>query len=49
MKAFYKEVYRSQKRGTAQFFDVDGVTILKEKDLTLNRFAQHFDQLPNVK
>ena len=28
---------------------MDEVTILKEKDQTLNRFAQHFDQLLNVK
>ena len=51
MKAFYnglREVYGPQKRGTAQLFDVDGITILKEKDQTLNRFAQHFDQLLNV-
>ena len=27
---------------------MDGVTILKEKDQTLDRFAQHFDQLLNV-
>ena len=51
MKAFYsglREVYGPQKRGTAHLIGEDGVTILKEKDETLNRFAQHFDQLLNV-
>ena len=37
-----------QKRGTGQLVAEDGVTLLKEKDETLNRFAQHFDQLLNV-
>ena len=52
MKALYnclRKVYGSQKKETAQLFNVDGVTIHKEKDQTLNRFAQHFDQLLNVK
>ena len=52
MKAFYnglKEVYWPQKKRTSQLFDVDGVTILKQKNQTFNRFAQHFDQLLNVK
>jgi len=51
MKAFYnglKEVYGPTKRGTAQLLDHDGVTVLKDKDKTLNRFALHFDQLLNV-
>ena len=51
MKEFYNglgEVYGPQKRGTAQLFDANGVMILKEKDQTLSRFAQHFDQLLNV-
>ena len=51
MKAFYnglREVYGPQRRGTAQLFDLDGITVLKEKDQTLNRFAQHFEQLLNV-
>jgi len=51
MKAFYnglKEVYGPQRRGTAQLLDKDGVTVLKERNETLNRFAQHFDQLLNV-
>ena len=52
MKAFYnglKEVYWPQKKRTSQLFDVDGVTILKQKNQTFNRFAQHFYQLLNVK
>ena len=51
MKAFYnglREVYGPQRRGTGQLIADDGVTILKDKDETLNRFAQHFDQLLNV-
>lgn len=37
-----------QKRGTAQLIDRDGVTELKGKDETLNRFVQHFTQLFSV-
>ena len=51
MKAFYnglREVCGPQKRGTAQLLDQDGETVLTAKDETLNRFAQHFDQLLNV-
>ena len=51
MKAFYnglREIYGPQKRGTGQLVAEDGVTLLKEKDETLNRFAQDFDQLLNV-
>jgi hypothetical protein len=51
MKAFYtglREIYGPQKKGTTQLLAQDGVTVLKEKEETLNRFAQHFDQLLNV-
>jgi exonuclease III len=51
MKAFYnglREVYGPQRKGTAQLLAQDGVTVLKEKGETLDRFAQHFDQLLNV-
>ena len=51
IKAFYnglRMVYGPQKRGTAHLMDQDGVIVLKDKDKTLNRFAQHFDQLVNV-
>ena len=51
MKAFYnglREVYGPQRRGTTQLLAQDGTTALKEKDKTLDRFAQHFDQLLNV-
>ena len=51
MKEFHnglREIYGPQKRGTEQLIAQDGVTILKEKEDTLNRFAQHFDQLLNV-
>ena len=51
MKAFYnglKEIYGPQRKGSTQLLAQDGVTVLKEKDKTLNRFAQHFDQLLNV-
>ncbi len=51
MKAFYSgliEVHWPQKRGTAQLIGQGGVTVLKEKNEELNRFAEHFDQLLNV-
>ena len=41
-------MYGPQRRGTAQLLAEDGTTVLKEKDETLNRFAQHFYELLNV-
>lgn len=51
MKAFYnglREIYGPHRKGTAQLLAQDGVTVLKEKEETLDRFAQHFNQLLNV-
>ena len=43
-----REVYGPQPRRTAQVLAQDRATVLKEKEKTLNRFVQHFDQLLNV-
>ena len=51
MKALHKglrEVYGPQPWRTTQVVAEDGTTVLKEKEKTLNRFAQHFVQLLNV-
>ena len=43
-----REIYGPQKRGTERLIAQDGVIILKEKEDTLNCFAQHFNHLLNV-
>ena len=51
MKEFYnglREVCGPQYRGSNQLLASDGETILKEKNQTLNRFAEHFNQLLNI-
>ena len=51
MKAFYtglRETYGPKPRGLVQLRDLDGTTVLQEKDKILERFSHHFDQLLNI-
>ena len=51
MKEFYnglREVYGPHYRGSNQLLASDEETILKEKNQTLNRIAEHFNQLLNI-
>ena len=51
MKAFYtglREIYGPKPRGLIQLYDLDGTTVLQEKEKILERFSDHFDQLLNV-
>ena len=37
-----------RRTGTTQLIAQDDITVLKQRDDTINCFAQHFDQLLNV-